>query len=70
MVRKQSPARDKSDFEPLGDTLRPVAATRKLPGNIHGLLAATAFEHGLTVVTRNTRHFEDLGVALFDPWES
>jgi predicted nucleic acid-binding protein len=39
-------------------------------GNIDGLLAATAFEHGLTVVTRNTRHFEDMGVTVFDPWKS
>lgn len=37
-------------------------------GNIDGLLAATGFEHGLTVVTRNIKHFEDLGVKLFDPW--
>jgi predicted nucleic acid-binding protein len=26
-------------------------------GNIDGLLAATAIEHGLTVATRNTKHF-------------
>jgi predicted nucleic acid-binding protein len=31
------------------------------------LIAATALEHGLTVVTRNTRHFADTGVLLFDP---
>jgi predicted nucleic acid-binding protein len=37
-------------------------------GNIDGLLAATAFEHGLTVVTRNVKHFIDLGVVLFNPW--
>lgn len=37
-------------------------------GNIDGLLAATAIEHGLTVATHNTRHFADLGVAVFDPW--
>ena len=41
----------------------------KTPGNIDGLLAATAFEHGLTVATRNTRHFEDMGVNIFDPWK-
>ncbi len=39
-------------------------------GNIDGLLAATAFEHGLTVATRNTRHFEHLGVMILDPWQS
>jgi hypothetical protein len=41
----------------------------KVVGNIDGLLAATAFEHGLTVATRNTRHFEDMGVTMFDPWK-
>jgi toxin FitB len=34
-----------------------------------GLIAATAVEHDLTLVTRNVRHFEDLGVAIFNPWE-
>lgn len=33
------------------------------------LIAATALEHGLTVVTRNIRHFEPTGVALIDPFE-
>jgi predicted nucleic acid-binding protein len=37
-------------------------------GNIDGLLAATALEHGLTIATRNTRHFQGLGVTLLDPW--
>ena len=32
------------------------------------LLAATALEHGLTVVTRNTRHFRSTGVELIDPF--
>ena len=31
------------------------------------LLAATALEHGLVVVTRNTRHFQSTGVELIDP---
>jgi toxin FitB len=34
-----------------------------------GLIAATALEHGLTVVTHNVRDFEDLGVTILDPWE-
>jgi predicted nucleic acid-binding protein len=33
------------------------------------LIAATALEHGLTVVTRNIRHFEPTGVALINPFE-
>ncbi len=35
---------------------------------VDGLLAATALVHGLTVTTRNVRHFEPTGVAVFDPW--
>ena len=34
------------------------------------LIAATALEHGLTVVTRNLRHFHPTGVATLDPWSS
>ena len=32
------------------------------------LIAATASAHGLTLVTRNTRHFIDTGVPLINPW--
>ena len=32
------------------------------------LIAATALEHGLTVVTRNVRHFAPAGVAVLDPF--
>ena len=31
------------------------------------LIAATALEHGLTVVTSNLQHFEPTGVLVFDP---
>lgn len=37
---------------------------------MHGLIAATALEHGLTLVTRNVRDFARLGVDVFNPWES
>ena len=36
-------------------------------GSADLLIAATALEHGLTVVTRNTRHFEPTGVSVLDP---
>jgi len=32
------------------------------------LIAATAHVHGLTVVTRNLRHFEPSGCRVFSPW--
>jgi predicted nucleic acid-binding protein len=33
------------------------------------LIAATALEHGLTVVTRNLLHFTATGVATLNPWQ-
>src|SRR5215471_5051975 len=34
------------------------------------LIAATALVHGMTVVTRNVSHFQPIGVAVVNPWES
>ncbi len=34
------------------------------------MIAATALEHGLTVVTRNVLDFEPAGVVVFDPFKS
>jgi len=31
-------------------------------------IAATALEHGLTLVTRNVRDLEALGLAILNPW--
>ena len=44
------------------------SAGRPLPA-IDGLLAATALQHDLTLVTRNTRDFAGLEVQLINPWE-
>jgi predicted nucleic acid-binding protein len=35
-----------------------------------GQIAATALEHDLTVVTRNVKDFDGLGVPIIDPWHS
>ena len=35
---------------------------------IDGLLAATALEHNLTLVTRDTRQIPSMGAAVFNPW--
>jgi predicted nucleic acid-binding protein len=32
--------------------------------------AATALQHGLALVTRNSAHFQDLGLTLLNPWSS
>jgi predicted nucleic acid-binding protein len=31
-------------------------------------IAATALEHGLTLVTRNVKDFEGIGVTILNPW--
>lgn len=46
-----------------------AANRRRVLPAVDGLIAATAAVHGLTVVTRNVRHFEDLGVPVLNPWE-
>ena len=44
-----------------------ASAPRPLPA-IDGLLAATALQHDLTLVTRNTRDFSGVEVRLINPW--
>ncbi len=50
-----------------------LAASTRLRGTtlavVDGVIAATALEHGLTLVTRNARDFADLGVVLLNPWD-
>ena len=60
-----------------GDRILPIdAATARRWGQLSAalgndsadlLIAATALKHGLTVVTRNVRHFEPTGVSVLDP---
>lgn len=43
------------------NTVRPLPV-------VDGLLVATAIEHGLTLVTRDTAAVEGTGVPVVDPW--
>jgi predicted nucleic acid-binding protein len=51
-----------------------IDAARQLLGRpLHvpdGQIAATALEHGLTLVTRNGKDFEELGLTILNPWET
>ncbi len=44
-----------------------LSALRPIPPE-DGLLAATALAHRLTLVTRNVKNVEGLGVSLLNPW--
>ncbi len=46
-----------------GDAGRPLPA-------IDGLLAATALQHDLTLVTRNVKDFKGLNLDIVNPWEA
>ncbi|MGE5215075.1 MAG: type II toxin-antitoxin system VapC family toxin [Nitrospirota bacterium] len=44
-----------------------LGALRPIPPE-DGLLAATALVHRLTLVTRNTKNVEGLGITVLNPW--
>jgi predicted nucleic acid-binding protein len=45
-----------------------LLSRRSLPV-IDSLIAATALEFGLTLVTRNTKDFDDLGISIVNPFQ-
>jgi predicted nucleic acid-binding protein len=49
-------------------TARAQKSGRVLPAS-DGLIAATAIQHGLQVMTRNVSDFEETGAAIINPWE-
>lgn len=50
-----------------------LAAELKAKGRprpvVDSVLGATALTHGLILVTRNVRDYQDMGVTVFNPWE-
>ena len=51
-----------------------IAAHRRSAGRAVGQsdtqIAAIALAHGMTVATRNIRHFDDPGIAVINPWST
>ena len=58
--------------QPIAERWGHLAAAAKQNGFaltvVDGLIAATAIEHDLAVVTRNAKHFEPLGLDVVNPW--
>lgn len=46
-----------------------VRTGRPLPA-VDSLIAATALAYGLTIVTRNTKDFEGIGLITLNPWRA
>lgn len=56
---------------PFTDNTATVCASLHMPNPRSGhdaMIAATAMEHGFTVVTRNVEDFSGMGVELLNPW--
>jgi tRNA(fMet)-specific endonuclease VapC len=58
--------------EPIAERWGILAGECQLKGRpikaADGLIAATALEHGLTIVTRNVRDLSGLGMSVYNPW--
>ena len=59
--------------QPIAESLGRLAGERDQQGMTlpvaDGLIAATAIEHGLTLVTRNVKDFAGLDLSLLNPWQ-
>ncbi len=58
---------------PFAENTAPVCAALHIPNpqsDRDAMIAATALEHKLTVVTRNVSDFEATGVMLVNPWST
>ncbi len=60
--------------QPIADRWGVLSAARQLKGQplslADGLIAATALEYDLILVTRNEKDFAHLGLTILDPWET
>jgi predicted nucleic acid-binding protein len=59
---------------PIADRWGVLRAQAQMKGRplsvIDGLLAATALEHGLSIVSRNVGDFAAVGLAVVNPWQA
>ena len=53
-----------------GELKASLCAIGRMQDALDLAIAATALHHGLVLVTRNIRHFQDTGLRLVNPWEA
>ncbi len=53
-----------------GRIMARTQAVGRTVGTMDAFIAATAERHDMTLVTRNTADFVDLGIRLVDPWDA
>lgn len=61
-------ATDDAVWRQFGELKASLRAMGRMQDALDMAIAATALRHGLALVTRNTRHFEDTGLVLVNPW--
>ena len=61
-------ATDDAVWRRFGELKASLRAIGRMQDTLDMVIAATAMRHGLILVTRNTRHFEDTGLTLVNPW--
>ncbi|MGN6500190.1 MAG: type II toxin-antitoxin system VapC family toxin [Tsuneonella sp.] len=52
-----------------GEVLAQQERAGRNPGTADTQIAATALTRGMALATRNTKHFEGIGLTLIDPWQ-
>jgi predicted nucleic acid-binding protein len=70
LVRQQNPAGDTKHRKQVGHFERTCQARGTPLNTADGMIAATALEYDLTLVTRNVKDFAELRVDLLDPWDA
>lgn len=61
---------DEATWRAFGELKASLRAIGRMQDALDIVIAATALTHGLTLITRNTRHFEDTGIPLVNPWSA
>ena len=63
-------ATDDAVWRQFGDLKASLRAIGRMQDALDMVIAATALRNGLALVTRNTRHFQDTGLTLVNPWDA